>query len=181
MQFLGSNSTVMLSCINNILLMDYLWIDKDISRQKEVSGVSKQYWTRLLPMTALTCLSEIIFLSSTEILGCKEGGLAQNLKYIKTWSIQRMLWWMNLYRCSFYLQISWAGTTMWLCQCQHPPSLLLWGAGRKLNSSPSQLLFRRSFPCHLYKLISGWCSQYCWKMRYMGSILINSMECENES
>lgn len=32
MQFLGSNSTIMLSYINNIPLMDDLFIDKDISR-----------------------------------------------------------------------------------------------------------------------------------------------------
>lgn len=134
-------------------------------------------------MTALRCFNEIIFLSSTKIPACKVGGVAQNLEYIKMSSTECVLWLMSVYKCSFYLQVSWAGTTMWLCQCQHPPSLLLWGAGRKLNSSPSQLLSRQtlSFPCHLHKLISGWFLEYCWKMRCMGSIFISSVECENES
>lgn len=125
-------------------------------------------------MTALICLGEILFLSSTKILRCKVGGLTQNLKYTKLSSTKCVLWLMSLYKCSFYLQVPWAGTTMWLCQCQHPPSLLLWGAGKKLNSSPSQLLSRQtlSFPYHLHKLISGWCLEYCCKIRYMGSVLI---------
>lgn len=42
-------------------------------------------------MTGLTCLSEIIFLSSTKIPGCKLGGLDQNLKYIKMPSTECVL------------------------------------------------------------------------------------------
>lgn len=151
--------------------MDDLYIDKEVSRQRKVAGLSKQCW---IHMTAFTCLSEIIFLSSTKIQGCKVRGLAQNLQYIKVSSTEFVLWLVSLYECSFYLQVSQAGTTMWLCQCQHRPSLLLWGAGRKLNNKPSRMLSRQtlSFPHHPHKLISGWCSEYCWKMRYMGSSLI---------
>lgn len=104
-------------------------------------------------------------------------GLVHNLKYIKISSTVCVLWLMSLYKCSFYSQVSWAGTTMWQCQCQHPPSLSLWDAGKKLNS-PSHLLSRQtmSFLCHVHKLISGWCLDYCWKMVYMHSIFIYSVE-----